>query len=208
MTVNNIVNMSLIKGLDLICITDHNSVKQLDSFRRVAQGKIKILLGVEIQSLEGVHILGYFPENSDLKTLQAYLDQYLIVRPNQPDYFGRQLILNEMDEIVDEEPRLLISSLHRTCSQIIDDIHALNGKAVLAHLYRKYGYINCFGKLDLNLPFDGVEVLVENRPQLLQDYPELTDKLILSNSDAHYLAMISEPENQLTKAEYLFLKGE
>ena len=32
MTIHNIINMSLLKGLDLIAITDHNSLLQQDCF--------------------------------------------------------------------------------------------------------------------------------------------------------------------------------
>ncbi len=208
MTVNNIVNMSLIKDLDLIAITDHNSMKQLKVFREVAKGKIDILLGVEIQSIDGIHLLAYFHPDYDIDKAQAYLDQYLIEKENNVEYYGSQLILNEYDEVVGSEQRLLISSLNRTTKQIIDDIHELGGKVILAHVYRKYGYIQKYGTLDFELGFDGVEVHKDNYDVVLKEYPALKDKLILCDSDAHYLAMINEPELSITKEEYLFLKGE
>ena len=37
MTPNNICNMALIKGLELIAVTDHNSVKQLKAFSLAAE---------------------------------------------------------------------------------------------------------------------------------------------------------------------------
>lgn len=208
MTIHNIINMSLLKGLDLIAVTDHNSVRQQSCFRKVAEGKIKILVGVEIQSQDGVHILGYFDENANLDEIQDYLDAHLIVKENNPDYYGQQLILNEQDEVVDFEPRLLISSLDRSCREVINDIHDLKGRAILAHVYRKYGYVDRYGYLDMNLPFDGVEVLPSHTQSLLTDYPKMKERLILSNSDAHQLGMISEPEQQITESAYLFLKGD
>lgn len=208
MTVNNIVNMSLIKDLDLIAITDHNSMKQLKVFREVAKGKIDILLGVEIQSEDGIHLLAYFHPNYDIDKAQSYLDQYLVEKENNVEYYGKQLILNEYDEVVGSEDRLLISSLNRTTKQIIDDIHELGGKVILAHVYRKYGYIQKYGTLDFNLKFDGVEVARERYETVLNEYPALKDKIVLCDSDAHYLGMINEPEFSITKEEYLFLKGE
>jgi predicted metal-dependent phosphoesterase TrpH len=78
MTLNNIVNMAYIKGLDLIAITDHNSVKQLTSLSQVAAGKIDYIYGVEIQTREEVHVLAYFLKNIDLSKIQSFLDEYLI----------------------------------------------------------------------------------------------------------------------------------
>ncbi len=208
MTVNNIVNMSLIKELDLIAITDHNSMKQLEVLKKVASGKINILLGTEIQSCDGIHILAYFHPDYDINKVQNYLDQYLIEKENNVEYYGEQLILNELDEVVDVEKRLLINSLNRSTKEVIDDIHKMGGKVILAHVYRKYGYIQKYGRLDFSLNFDGVEVVKENYDKILSEYPALKDKIILCNSDAHYLGMINEPELSMTQEQYLFLKGE
>lgn len=208
MTVNNIVNMSLIKELDLIAITDHNSMKQLEVFRKVAKDKINILLGTEIQSNDGIHILAYFHPDYDITKVQNYLDQYLIEEENNIEYYGNQYILNENDEIIDQEKRLLISSINRSAKQVIEDIHNMGGKVILAHVYRKYGYIQKYRSLDFSLDFDGVEVVKENYERLLNEYPELKDKIILCNSDAHYLGMINEPELSITQEQYVFLKGE
>lgn len=208
MTIHNIINMSLLKGLDVIAITDHNSMAQLACFRKVAQGKIDILLGVEMQSKEGIHILGYFNQDTDITPIQAYLDMHLQVKINQPDYYGRQLLLDENDEVIGEEERLLISSLDVSAKELIEQIHQFGGRAVLAHIYRKYGYVACMGELDLDLNFDGLEIAQEMQVQFYKDYPTLKDCLVLTSSDAHQLGMISEPEHQLTKQELAFLKGE
>lgn len=208
MTIHNIINMSLLKGLDVIAITDHNSMAQLDCFAKVAQGKIDILLGVEIQSCEGIHVLGYFKQDTDITPIQKYLDEHLQVQLNQPDYYGRQLLLDENDEVIGVEKRLLISSLDVSVKEIIDQIHYFGGKAVLAHIYRKYGYIACLGKLDLALNFDGLEIATEMQDRFYREYPELKDCLVLCNSDAHQLGMISEPEHELSLQELAYLKGE
>ena len=208
MTIHNIINMSLLKGLDLIAITDHNSLLQQDCFLKVAKGKIAILIGVEIQTSDKVHVLGYFPVQTDLKPIQHYLNQHLFTQMNQPEYYGNQLILDENDHVVMVEDRLLIGSLDRTCKEVIDDIHTFGGKAVLGHVYRKYGYIATYGKLDIDLAFDGIEVQAKDYSRLLKTYPEVAQRLVLHNSDAHYLGDIHEPEYQLTQEAYHFLKGD
>ena len=208
MTIHNIINMSLLKGLDLVAVTDHNSVRQQKCLLEVAKDKIKILVGVEIQTSDHIHVLGYFHPEIDLDQIQTYLDKHLIVKMNNPEYYGHQLILNTLDEVVDQEPRLLISSIDRNCQEVIDDIHHLGGRVILAHVYRKYGYIDRYGQLDMRLPFDGVEVLPEAKEELLHTYPALKNRLVLSNSDAHQLGMISEPQYQISCQEYHILKGD
>ena len=62
MTINNIFNMAYIKGIELIAICDHNSLKQqfyLDKIIEspVLKGKIDYIHGVELQSKEEIHVL-------------------------------------------------------------------------------------------------------------------------------------------------------
>jgi hypothetical protein len=52
-----IVEAAVSKGLDAICITDHNETKGAEEAISFSQGKILILLGIEIKSKEG-DILG------------------------------------------------------------------------------------------------------------------------------------------------------
>ena len=145
MTINNIFNMSYIKGLELIAITDHNSLKQQNYLEEIInheilKGKIDYIHGVELQSKEEIHILAYFLKDTDLKSIQAWIDSYLIKVPNNPDYYGNQYIFNVNDEIIDHEDNLLISSLDLDIYQIIETIHSFNGIAVLAHvLAKKFG---------------------------------------------------------------------
>ena len=61
MTPNNIVNMALIKGLDVISLTDHNSTKNVEAVHELCQHKgIKFIPGIEVQTKEEVHVLCYF----------------------------------------------------------------------------------------------------------------------------------------------------
>lgn len=201
MTLNNIVNMSLIKELNLIAITDHNSMKQLYHLKEVAFHKIDYVYGVEIQSREEVHVLAYFLKDADLTKIQSFLDDYLIEEPNDPYYFGHQYIFNQKDEIIDEEKRLLIQSLDLSLKEIIEYIHQLKGIAVLAHVMsERFSIMNNFMRIDSSLDFDGLEVTHEEQIQILiKKFPFLNETMWFINSDAHRLDMISEPIHQLDK---------
>lgn len=201
MTLNNIVNMAYIKGLDLIAITDHNSVKQLTSLSQVAADKIDYIYGVEIQTREEVHVLAYFLKNIDLSKIQSFLDEYLIEEPNDADYFGHQYILNEKDEIIYEENRLLLKSLNLSLTEVIDNIHQLHGIAVLAHaMDERFSIMNIYMEIAKELDYDAIEVSKEEHiQQLIEQFPYLKDTVWLRNSDAHRLDMINEPIHQIDK---------
>lgn len=192
MTINNIFNMSYIKGLELIAITDHNSLKQQNYLEEIInheilKGKIDYIHGVELQSKEEIHILAYFLKDTDLKPIQAWIDSYLIKVPNNPDYYGNQYIFNVNDEIIDHEDNLLISSLDLDIYQIIETIHSFNGIAVLAHV----------------LAYDGIEVgNLRELKELKKRCPSVRCEHVFYNSDAHNLEAINEPVNQINKDDF------
>ncbi len=208
MSLNNIINMACIKELDLIAITDHNTVKQLKSMKKLAKNKIDFLYGVEIQTKENIHVLGYFHNELYLDEIQKYLDTYLVKILNNPDYYGHQIIYDENDEIIDYEKYLLISSIDQSTKEVTQMIHRFEGKAVLAHVKRKYGILNEIGYIPEDLEFDGIEINnIKQKDILLKEYPLLKDKIWLINSDAHHLWSINEAENYLNEEDYKLLKG-
>ena len=124
MTINNIFNMAYIKGLQLIAITDHNSLKQQYYLEKIIKhdilkGKIDYVHGVELQSSEEIHLLAYFKKGSNLNVIQEWIDKHLIKVKNQSDYYGNQYIYNEFDEVIGIEDNLLISSLDLNVYQIL-----------------------------------------------------------------------------------------
>ena len=204
MTLNNIVNMAYIKELDLIAITDHNSVKQLYNLTEVAKNKVDVVYGVEIQSREEVHVLGYFLPDAHLDNIQNMLDQYLIEEPNDEFYYGHQYILNAKDEIVDEEKRLLIKSLDLSVYEVIEKIHELHGIAVLAHaMDERFSIMHVYMYIDKALDFDGIEVKkYEHQLELEERFPYLKETTWFYSSDAHRLEMISEPIHNISKEAF------
>lgn len=204
MTLNNIVNMSYIKGLDLIAISDHNSVKQLYCLDKVAYGKVDYIYAVEIQTREEVHILAYFLKDVCLDDIQNFLDDYLIEEPNDYDYFGHQYILNDQDEIVAEESRLLLKSLDLSVREVINYIHQMGGIAVFAHaMAKRFSIMSIYMDIDESLDIDAIEVTKKEHQEFLQNkYPFLKETLFLFNSDAHRLEAINEPIYSINKDEF------
>lgn len=209
MTINNILNMSYIKGLDLIAICDHNSLKQqfyLEEVinRDVLKGKIDYIHGVELQSQENIHVLAYFLKNTNLNEVQKWIEEHLPKEKNDIDFYGHQYVFNKDDEVIEEYERLLIQSLDLSIDKIIDDIHRFGGFVVLAHAYSKrFGAYQVLGQKMASLDYDGIEVTsLKEWNDLKAVCPLLKEEFIFISSDAHYLEDISEPMNTLDKEKF------
>ncbi len=212
MTVNNIVNMAGLKGLDLIALTDHNSTKQLKTLHIVAKDKIKVLYGIEMESKEEVHILGYFKDLSDALALQPWLDLHLNYQENNPNYFGHEYFFDQNDQVIGEEKKLLITSLDQDIYQVAEIIRRNKGTVVLAHVANKANSITSqLGFIPSDLDYDGLEVHSKLEQEAIKEQnPQLNNKNIfwLFNSDAHRLQDISEAENELSEQAYECLFGD
>ena len=206
MTINNIFNMAYIKGLQLIAITDHNSLKQQYYLEKIIKhdilkGKIDYVHGVELQSSEEIHLLAYFKKGSNLNVIQEWIDKHLIKVKNQSDYYGNQYIYNEFDEVIGIEDNLLISSLDLNVYQIVKKVHEFNGVVILAHVMAKrYGIYEVYHGIPDDLNYDGIEVeSIKQLYELKQLCKHLKDDYVFFNSDAHNLESISEPINQIDR---------
>ncbi|MGI6707045.1 MAG: PHP domain-containing protein [Clostridia bacterium] len=104
MTPNNIVNMALLKKLDIISVTDHNSAGNVAAVMEVAKDKdILILPGMEVNSREEVHLLCYFASLDSITAFDRFLYPYIPEVPNHKNIFGSQLLCNEQDKVIGEE---------------------------------------------------------------------------------------------------------
>lgn len=109
MTPNNIVNMALLKGLDFIAVTDHNSALNLPAVESLARkAGLGFLPGIEVNTKEEIHVLAYLPDVERALVLDEWIMKHLPPTPNREDFFGEQRILNEEDECVGKLDRLLI----------------------------------------------------------------------------------------------------
>ena len=191
--------MAYIKGLDLIAITDHNSLKQQRYLKEITKGKIAFLYGVEISSVEGVHILVYFNDYNSVILADKFIDDYLIRVDNDINYFGHQLIFDQNDQIVSEYPYLLISYLRVSLEKIIEFVYSIDGRVVLAHVLNKAnGIIDTLGFINEDLKFDGIEIRnIKDKDLVLDSHPFIKDTIWFINSDSHSLVDINERVNKL-----------
>ncbi len=210
MTPNNIVNMAVLKKLQCISVTDHNSMLQQFALIECAKrAGIKYLIGVELQTKEEVHVLAYFDNKDSVSTFQNWIEEHQGDKKNNSEFFGEQLIMNDEDQVIRFEEKLLIDSLDVDINECVNAIHEHNGVAILAHAYKKNnGVITQLGFIPLNLDYDGIEVVDVSHIEIIKkSNPWVKDDLWLCNSDAHQLIDIHECEYTITQKELDRLRG-
>ncbi len=105
MTPNNIVGMSVIKGLDVIAVTDHNSCKNCPAVMAAAKEYgILAIPGMEINTSEEVHAVCLFEELKAAMEFDAYVYERLIPFPNKEEVFGKQQIYDASDRVCGTVP--------------------------------------------------------------------------------------------------------
>lgn len=195
MTPNNIVNMALIKGLDVISLTDHNSTKNVEAVHELCRQKgIKFIPGIEVQTKEEVHVLCYFFDILDCLNFGEMIYNSLDCVKNNKYLFGNQLIMDKDDNIVDEAEKLLLSSSSFSVDEIFRMMDGI-GAVVPAHINRtSYSIISNLGFIPDIPNLKTVEVSSTSIDNRIVD--ECIEKYkVLTSSDAHHLGHISERVN-------------
>lgn len=194
MTPNNIVGMAKLKGLDAIAVSDHNTAKNLPAVKAVADALGVLLLpAIEAETREEVHVLCYMPSVDAALKLGERLYEHLPATPNKPDFFGEQLVMNEDDEVIGCEPKLLIQSTALAMNELCSECRALGGVPVPAHINRtSNSLLNNLGFIPPDAHFTSVEVY---RSLPVPDYAETWRYHVIYSSDAHDLGSIFERDN-------------
>ncbi len=197
-TPNNIVNMALVKGLNVIALADHNTGKNCPAAMAVGKKNgLVVLPAMELTTSEDIHVLCLFERYEDLEKLETYIQKTRLKIKNKPEIFGRQRILDENDEPIGEEEHLLIASSGVSVEEIAPLAESFGGIAVPAHVDKPANsVIAVLGAFDYGLGFRLVECAHETDVAL----PRIVD------SDAHYLWDISEPEHWI-EAETCSARG-
>lgn len=182
--------MAMLKELDFIAITDHNSAKQLNVVDQIEGAYDFILIpGIEVTVNEGFDVLCYFRSYEDAYKLDKILENYL------KDSWGpftekNQMITDIYDETIETYPKSLRSTSIPYMT-LYKEVKILRGAIVLAHIDRKKkSALNTF-TLD-EIPFDGIELQQYFKDEYLSKHPELKKHKLFASSDSHTLLTISE----------------
>ena len=131
--VEHIVKKSKELQLDLIALTDHNTLEGLADLKKYALiYQQNVLAGVELSTMyqyKEIHLLGYFPINSDLK---------------DDDFAGLRYFIKQYQDIKRQQNEAIIFKLSRIFDDIsIDDFylstasHNINRVHIAQYLVKK-----------------------------------------------------------------------
>ena len=195
MTPNNIVNMSLIKGLDIIAVCDHNSCGNIRAVTEAAAGRISVVPALEVETSEEVHVVCYFPDIPSAEKMWECVRSSMPKIDNNAEIFGNQYYMDSEDNITGEENVLLVNASGMDIYEVFSAAKKFGGAAVPAHIDRSsYSVLSNLGFIPPDLDIKSVEITAANLEKMQADYAHMN---ILTNSDAHYLENISEAENYI-----------
>lgn len=196
MTPNNIINMAVLKGLDVIAITDHNSIANLRPFFEINPNHLIIVPGMEVQSMEEVHLLCYFKRLDNAISFGKIIESHLPQTPPSP-LFGEQLIFDRYDNIIGTYDKLLLNSTDLSVNDIYKIAVEIGGTVIPAHVDRPhYSLISNLGFVPQNIRFRSAELTDRKNEWFYKKY--FGDKIqFLFSSDAHSLGDMNERKNYI-----------
>lgn len=194
----NLAGMAAVKGLQIIALTDHNTCGNCPAFYAACkrQGIIPIA-GMELTTAEDIHMVCLFPTLEQAMDFDRAVQTHRIRIPNRPDIFGNQWLMDENDQIIGEEPDLLLNATDLTLEQGYDLAVSHGGFAYPAHIDRESnGIIATLGFFPESPRFSLVEYKDPQTRDALEDrFPILKTKPHVVSSDAHYLWDMNEPDH-------------
>lgn len=195
MTPSAIAKTANEKGLHIIAITDHNSAENVPAAKKTGKNNdITVLAGMEVTSKEEVHVLGLFEHYEEIQKLQEIIYEKLQQGENDVTEFGEQVVVNEYDEVLSFNPRLLIGATALSLKEIVDTIHSFGGLSIASHVDREaFGVVSQLGFIPEDVQFDALEMSPRiDRKKAEELFGSFNSIPIVSSSDAHSLEEIAK----------------
>ena len=189
MTPARIIGRAKELGIGVIGITDHNSTRQCAQVKRIAEREgIFVLSGAEVTTREEAHVLVFAEGEERLAVLQEFLDKNLPQIPNNPDYFGYQLVVDEQEQVLYQEETLLITGIDRSVDEVEAFVREIGGIFIPAHINKpQNSLLSQLGFVPPYLRVDALEISPRcDLKVLMEEHPYLSGYRFIRSSDAHY----------------------
>ena len=184
-----IVNQAMAMGLDMIAICDHNSAENIAAFVSVGNKRgLTVLPGMEMTSKEEIHLLGLFDRQEACIALQDLIYQNLPGQ-NVEEVFGCQTVVNERDETIGINRRMLIGATLFPLEQIVSMIASFGGVTIASHIDRQaFSLLGQLGFIPEGLSLDGLEISPRTSKEEAQKRFRVYQRYsFVRFSDAHHL---------------------
>ncbi len=183
MSPKSILKKALEEELKIIGICDHNSAENVSAFLKLCQAdEIYVIGGMEVTTEEEVHVLALFDSLEDLLELQDIVYEEL---PEDESISEEQIVVNENEEIVRFNKKLLISSSNLSLNRLLKIVQERDGIAIASHVDREsFSITGQLGFIPEEMNFDALEIMDSKRiPEIQLSH----DVIFVTSSDAHYL---------------------
>ena len=212
MTPNNILNMAMLKELDFVAITDHNSTRQLKVIDELQKSYDFILIpGVEVSVKEGFDVLCYFRSFEDSILFNDFLEKSLNGKWGR--YTKEDQVVTDIYDTTLMEYNRPLRSTSIPYKSLVKEVYGLNGAIVIAHIDRpSCTPLKAYNLEDLD--FDGLEIAPINKDDFLKNNDYVNQFKLFYNSDSHTLLTMSEKdyyfelEDKTLESFFNYIKGE
>jgi 3',5'-nucleoside bisphosphate phosphatase len=181
------------KRINLLAITDHNSIANVQSVIEAAKGSnVTVLPGIELQTREEIHSICLFDTYHQLETFFSEIEHTFPKIKNNSDFFGEQYVVDKTGDFIRIEDRLLITSSNLTLKEAFTMASTNNGLLIPAHVNRTaYGLLPVLGLIPDDINIEIVEISKHFSPEAtVEKFAQLKDCKIIQNGDAHFLKEI------------------
>ncbi|GAB6273713.1 MAG: PHP domain-containing protein [Peptococcaceae bacterium] len=194
MSPQNIIKKAKEAGLDIIAITDHNMVENTIYVHELGRKLgLTVLFGMELQTWEEIHLLVLFDNYKTALDFQREIYEFLPAVKNDPVYFGDQVVVDENDNIVRVEEKLLLNSVRISLDEAVSRVKLKEGLVIPSHIdSQTYSIISQLGYVPENLSFDALEVCDKQKIREFLPFINQKDLPLVTFSDAHYLIDIGK----------------
>lgn len=206
MTPHHIVMRAAEFGIGAVAITDHNaSANALAAVKAGERYGVKVFPGMEVECLEEAHIVVLFDTLKQLNAWQQQVDGKMNGLANNAEKFGGQFVVDDDDNFIREEERLLLAPLRMTAAEVVREVERLGGMSIAAHIDRpSYSIVGQLGFIEPDFGFAAAEISAagwraskQSKLQRVAGYlPFVTD------SDAHNIMdFVQGPKNLIAVEE-------
>jgi PHP family Zn ribbon phosphoesterase len=184
------------EGISVIAVTDHNHVANYRALSDAAEepgDPLLVLPGMEVQSMEDIHVVVIFPDEYTAYEYKDWLWQKMPYIKNREDKFGYQLIIDKDANIISQEDVLLIQGVMRTVDEISSKALKMGCIVIMAHMDRpSFSYEAVLGPLPDEFQCSAIELSPMVIDRLIPEWSaKYAGRTLIRSSDAHSLNQIS-----------------
>ncbi len=175
------------RGIRVLGVVDHSTAGNACAVLEAAPAfDLRVLVGLEVESAEGVHLLGLFDSAEEAASMDEEVAAHLPNLPNRPEVLGEQYRVDEWGRVIGVEERLLVVATDLSVEQLAQAICVRGGIAIPAHIDRSsHGLIPLLGFVPPHLRVQLFEV--SRRVPLEVARERWPDLPLITASDAHCL---------------------